>query len=93
MKRQLKADTLHWVTKPGWTIALNCDAGSDEELGMLQLNFFEQILSAVLQNPKGKGLITTHPEDSLYVWDKHEEHQTSSDSALQGIQRSAINFA
>ena len=67
MKSQLKADMLYLITKGGWTIASNCDPGSDEELGLLQLNFFKQILFAVLQNPKGKGLRNIHPEDSLYV--------------------------
>ena len=80
MKRQLISDTLHRVTSSKFA-TLNCRAGSDRALGMLQLNFFEQILSAVLQNPEGKVLITTHPENSLHVWKKHEEHQKSSDSA------------
>ena len=84
MKRQLKADRLWRVAAPNWTIAKNCSTGSDTILAELQLNYFEQILAAVLQNPEGKGLLTTHPEDSLYVWKKHEEHQTSSDSAMQG---------
>jgi hypothetical protein len=48
---------------------------------MLQINFFEQILSAVLINPEGKGLVITHPEDALFVWKEHEEHQNASDSA------------
>jgi hypothetical protein len=53
---------------PTFQIATSCQSGSDKELGELQINFFEQILSAVLLNPEGKGLVTTHPEDSLYVW-------------------------
>jgi hypothetical protein len=48
---------------------------------MLQINFFEQILSAVLINPEGKGLVIIHPEDALFVWKEHEEHQNASDSA------------
>jgi hypothetical protein len=35
----------------------------------------------VLQNPEGKGLVITNPEDALYVWTEHEKHQLSSDSA------------
>jgi hypothetical protein len=35
----------------------------------------------VLQNPEGKGLVITNPEDALYVWNEHEKHQLSSDSA------------
>ena len=70
MKRQLIADNLWRVATPNWTIAKDCAPGADTELGDLQLNYFEQILSAVLQNPEGKGLTTTHPEDSLYVWIK-----------------------
>jgi hypothetical protein len=48
---------------------------------MLQINFFEQILSAVLINPEGKGLVITHPEDALFVWKQYEEHHNASDSA------------
>jgi hypothetical protein len=58
-----------------------CQAGTDHELAMLQINFFEQILSAVLLNPEGKGLVTTHPKDALFVWKEHEAHQNASDSA------------
>jgi hypothetical protein len=35
----------------------------------------------VLLNPEGKGLIITHPEDALFVWNQHETHQLDSDSA------------
>jgi hypothetical protein len=80
MKRQLIADTLSRVTDP--TFGINyCRPGADTELATLQINFFEQILSAVLLNPEGKGLIITHPEDSLFVWKQHGAHQTDSDSA------------
>jgi hypothetical protein len=51
------------------------------ELAKLHVNFFEQILSAVLLNPEGKGLIITHPEDALFFWNEHEAHQLDSDSA------------
>jgi hypothetical protein len=81
MKRQLIADTLQRVMDPTFKIATSCRLGSDKELGELQINFFEQILSPVLLNPKGKGLVTTHPEDALYVWKEHEAHQNMSDSA------------
>jgi hypothetical protein len=81
MKRQLIADTLQRVMDPTFNIATSCRLGSDKELGELQINFFEQILSAVLLNPEGKGPVTTHPEDSLYVWKEHEAHQKMSDSA------------
>jgi hypothetical protein len=80
MKRQLIADTLHRVTEPIFSIS-KCRIGSDMELGRLQVNFFEQILSAVLLNPEGKSLVITHPEDSLYIWKHLELHQTDSDSA------------
>jgi hypothetical protein len=80
MKRQLKADTLSRVMNPTFRIS-TCRSGSDTELAELQINFFEQILSAVLLNPEGKGLITTHPEDVLFVWNEHEAHQLDSDSA------------
>jgi hypothetical protein len=81
MKRQLIADTLQRVMDPTFQIATSCRLGSDKELGELQINFFEQILAAVLLNPEGKGLVTTHPEDSLYVWKEHGAHQKMSDSA------------
>jgi hypothetical protein len=80
MKRQLIADTLSQVTEPTFTLYM-CRAGTDHELAMLQINFFEQILSAVLLNPKGKGLVTTHPKDALFVWKEHEAHQNAPDSA------------
>jgi hypothetical protein len=67
MKRQLIADTLSRVTEPTFSLA-TCRAGADHELAMLQINFFEQILSAVLINSEGKGLVITHPEDALFVW-------------------------
>jgi hypothetical protein len=51
------------------------------ELATLQINFFKQILSVMLLNPEGKGLIITRPEDALFVWSQHEAHQTDSDSA------------
>jgi hypothetical protein len=51
------------------------------ELATLQINFLKQILSAVLLNPEGKGLVITHPEDALFVWNQHKAHQTDSDSA------------
>jgi hypothetical protein len=35
----------------------------------------------VLLNPEGKGLIITHPEDALFIWNQHEAHQLNSDSA------------
>jgi hypothetical protein len=79
MKRQLIADTLQRVMDPTFTIATSCRLGSDKEFGDLQINFFEQILPAVLLNPEGKGLVTTHPEDALYVWKEHEAHQKMSD--------------
>jgi hypothetical protein len=81
MKRQLIADTLQRVMDPTFKIATSCRLGSDKELGELQINFFEHILSAVLLNPEGKGLVTAHPEDALYVWKQHEAHQKMSDSA------------
>jgi hypothetical protein len=80
MKRQLIADTLSRVTEPTFRIS-TCRSGADTELAKLQINFFEQNLSAVLLNPEGKGLIITHPEDALFVWNKHEAHQLDSDSA------------
>jgi hypothetical protein len=84
LKRQLLiADTLNNVsaiTDPTFRIT-NCRAGADMALATLQINFFEQILSAVLLNPEGKGLIITHPEDALFVWKQHEAHQTDSNSA------------
>jgi hypothetical protein len=67
MKRQLTADTLSRVTDPTFRLA-NCRPGADTELATLQINFFEQILSAVLLNSEGKGLVITHPEDSLFVF-------------------------
>jgi hypothetical protein len=79
MKRQLIADTLSRVTDSTFRIT-NCRAGADMELPTLQINFFEQIISAVLLNSEGKGLVITHPEDSLFVWKQHKVHQTSSDS-------------
>jgi hypothetical protein len=80
MKGQLIANTLSRVTDPTFIIT-NCRAGADMELAMLHINFFEQILSAVLLNPGGKGLVITHPEDALFVWKQHEAHQTDSNSA------------
>jgi hypothetical protein len=80
MKRQLLADILSQVTDPTFGID-NCRPGADTELATLQINFFEHILSAVLLNLEGKGLIITHPEDSLFVWKHHKAHQTDSDSA------------
>jgi hypothetical protein len=79
MKRQLIADTLSSITEPMFSLA-TCQAGTDHELAMIQINFFGQILSAVLLNPEGKGLVTTHPEDVLF-WKEHEAHQNASDSA------------
>jgi hypothetical protein len=80
MKRKLIADTLSRVTEPTFRIA-TCRSGADTELTELQINFFEQILSTVLLNPEGKGLIITHPEDALFVWNEHEVHQLNSNSA------------
>jgi hypothetical protein len=80
MKRQLIADTLSRVTESTFSLA-TCRVGADHELAMLQINFFEQILSAVLINPEGKGLVITHPEDALFVWKQHEEQQNALDSA------------
>jgi hypothetical protein len=80
MKRQLIVDTLSRVMDPTFRIA-TCRSGADTELAELQIKFFEQILSAVLLNPEGKGLIITHPEDILFVWNEHEAHQLNSDSA------------
>jgi hypothetical protein len=65
MKRQLIADTLSRVIEPTFTLA-TCRPETDHELAMLQINFFEQILSAVLLNPEGKGLVPTHPEEVLF---------------------------
>jgi hypothetical protein len=59
MKRQLIADTLSRVTNPTFRIT-TCRTGADMELATLQIDFFEQILSAVLLNPEGKDLIITH---------------------------------
>jgi hypothetical protein len=81
MKRQLIVDTLQRVMYPTFQIATSCQLGSDKELGELKISSFEQILSAVLLNPEGKGLVTTHPEESLFVWKEHEAHQKMSDSA------------
>jgi hypothetical protein len=80
MKRQLIADTLSRVMEHTFGIA-TCRSGADTELAELQINVFKQILSAVLLNPEGKGLINTHPEDALFVWNEHEAHQLNSDSA------------
>jgi hypothetical protein len=80
MKRQLIADTLSRVTDPTFRLA-TCRTGGDMELATLQINLFEQILSAVLLNPEGKGLIITHPEDALFVWNQHKTHQLDSGSA------------
>jgi hypothetical protein len=86
MKRQLIADTLSRVMDPTFRI-VTCRSGADTELAELQIDFFEQILSTVLLNPEGKGLITTHPEDALFVWNEHEAHQLDSDSALKSAQQ------
>jgi hypothetical protein len=80
MKRQLIVDTLSRVIDPTFRLT-NCRTGVDMELATLQINFFEQILSAVLLNPEGKGLVITHPEDVLFVWNHHKAHQTDSGSA------------
>jgi hypothetical protein len=80
MKRQLIADTLSRITEPTFKLT-TCRTGADMELATLQINFFEQILSAVLLNPEGKGLMITHPEYALFVWNQHEAHQTDSNSA------------
>ena len=80
MKRQLISDTLLRVTLPTFDLGL-CRTGTDKELAKLQLNFFEQILAAVLHNAIGKGLVTLHPENSIFVWSEHEAHQTTSESA------------
>jgi hypothetical protein len=66
MKRQLIADILSRATDPTFGIN-NCRPGADTELATLQINFFGQILSAVLLNPEGKGLMITYPEDSIFV--------------------------
>jgi hypothetical protein len=71
---------LHFLTDPTFGLA-NCRPGADTEPATLQINLFEQILSAVLLNSEGKGLVITHPEDSLFVWKQHEAHQTDSNSA------------
>jgi hypothetical protein len=47
MKRQLIADTLSRVTEPTFKVT-NCRTGADMELAKLQVNFFKQILSAML---------------------------------------------
>jgi hypothetical protein len=80
MKRQLVSDILLRVTEPTFQVS-TCRTGADTELAKLQVNYFEQILSTVLLNPEGKGLIITHPEDALFVWNEHEAHQFDSDSA------------
>jgi hypothetical protein len=80
MKRQLIANTLSRVTEPTFKIR-TCITGLDTELAKLQVNYFEQILSAVLLIPEGKGLMITHPEDALFVWNEHDTHQLDSDSA------------
>jgi hypothetical protein len=82
-RRQLIEDKLSRVTDPAFTIK-GCRRGSDEDLAELQVNFFAQILSAVLQNAEGKSLVTVHPDNPLYVWSQHEAHQLSSDSAQIG---------
>jgi hypothetical protein len=53
MKRQLLADTLSRVTDPTFRLTTG-RTGADMELATLQINFFEQILSAVLLNPESK---------------------------------------
>jgi hypothetical protein len=45
MKRQLIADTLSRVMDPTLRIAA-CRSGAETELAELQINFFDQILSA-----------------------------------------------
>jgi hypothetical protein len=80
MKRQMIANTLSRVMEPTFRIA-TCRSRADMELPELQINFFEQILSAVLLNPEGKGLIITHPEDALFIWNEHESHQLDFDTA------------
>jgi hypothetical protein len=82
-KRQLIEDKLSRVMDPAFTIT-GCRSGSDEDLADLQVNFFAQVLSAVLQNAEGKGLVTVHPDNPLYIWSQHEAHQLSSDSAQIG---------
>jgi hypothetical protein len=79
MKRQLIADTFSRVTEPTFKIT-TCRTGANTELATLQINLFEQILSAVLLNPEGKDLIIIHTEDALFVWNHHKAHQTDSDS-------------
>jgi hypothetical protein len=80
MKRQLIADALRRVMEPTFRIT-TYRSGAYTELAELKINFFKQILSAVLLNPEGKGLIITHSDDALFVWNKHEAHQLDSDSA------------
>jgi hypothetical protein len=84
MRRQLIANTLSRVTEPTFKVN-TCRTGVDMELAKLQVNYFKQILSAVLLNPEGKGLIITHPEDALFVWKQQETHQLDSDSAQISI--------
>jgi hypothetical protein len=87
MKRLLIADTSSRVTDPTFRLT-NCRTEADMELATLQINFFKLIPSAVLLNPEGKGLVITHPEDALFVWNQREAHQTDSDSAQ--ISRTAL---
>lgn len=85
-RRQLIQDALERVTLPTFNPVLTSSTcslrkGPDTELARLQVNYFKQILCVVLQNPEGKGLLMTHPEDALYVWRNHESHQQDSDPA------------
>jgi hypothetical protein len=80
IESQLIADTLLRVAEPTFKIT-TCRTGADTELAKLQVNYFEQILSAVLLNPVGKGLMITHQEDALFIWNEHDTHQLDFDYA------------
>ena len=85
-KRQIIQDTLERVLDPNFNPDLRSStcsvrSGPDAELARLQVNYFAQILCVVLKNPEGLGLLMVRPDDPLYVWRNHEDHQNDSDAA------------
>lgn len=82
MESESSIDIRYIITKRTQSFSiLNCRPRSDSELAALQINFFEQILFAVLLNPEGKDLVITHPEDMLLIWKDHKKNQSGSNSA------------
>ena len=82
MVRQIILDGWEPLIDPNFDTKSVC-AGADQDLFSIQAVFMSTVLDKVILNIYGIKLAQLYNNSPRVIWEKHEEHQTSSSSSQQ----------